>query len=163
MFRGLKLIIKSFISKRMMKNYFFFIVTIILFTIAGAENVIADNEIALFDSNGKAIAYIAVDDDFTIYLWEGKPVAYIYSSENIYGFNGKHLGWFEDGIIWDHEGYAVGAIKGAVKMLYEFEPFKGFKEFKPFKSFREFSPYKPRFKNKWSGIPLSIFFKAGVN
>ncbi len=34
----------------------------------------------------------------TIYLWGGKPVAYLSAESDdgfhVYGFNGKHLGWF---------------------------------------------------------------------
>jgi len=43
----------------------------------------------------------------TIYLWDGKPVAY-FSRENadVYGFNGMHLGWFVGGIVRDHVGNA---------------------------------------------------------
>jgi len=30
----------------------------------------------------------------------------------IYGFTGKHLGWNEDGIVRDREGYVVGFREG---------------------------------------------------
>jgi len=33
-----------------------------------------DNEVSLYDSKGRPVAYVA--DDLTIYLWSGKPVAY---------------------------------------------------------------------------------------
>jgi hypothetical protein len=54
----------------------------------------SDEEISLFDFKGRATAYIA--KDMTIYLWDGKPVAYLHGDEpkeslNIYGFNGKHI------------------------------------------------------------------------
>jgi len=89
-------------------------------------------ETTLFDPDGNSVAYIAPDDENTIYLWSGKPVAYL-EGENIYGFNGKHLGWFEEGIIWDHDGNRVGFIKGTLPVFAKFEPFKAFKQFKPFK------------------------------
>ncbi len=73
-------------------------------------------EISLFNSNGSPVAYVDTDDDdLTIYLWSGKPVAYI-SGDNIYGFNGKHLGWWVKGIIRDHDGDAVGCTKDATNM-----------------------------------------------
>jgi hypothetical protein len=121
-------------------------------------------EISLYDSDGSPVVYIDTDDDLTIYLWKGKPVAYLESKGDyfsIYGFNGKHLGWFEEGIIWDYKGYAVGFIKGAVNKFTKFEPFKGFKQFKPFKSFQQLEPLKPVFKDKWSAIPLEIFLIMG--
>jgi hypothetical protein len=36
-------------------------------------------EVSLFDASGKAVAYIDTDDELTIYLWSGKPVAYLVS------------------------------------------------------------------------------------
>jgi hypothetical protein len=70
-------------------------------------------EITLFDYDGTPVAYIDTDEDLTIFLWNGTPVAYL-SQSSVYGFNGKHLGWFKKGIVWDREGYGVGFVEGAV-------------------------------------------------
>jgi hypothetical protein len=62
-------------------------------------------EINLYDSSGSATAYI--DDyvaDQVIYLWDGRSEAYLIQTD-VYGFNGKHLGWFEKGILHDNNGY----------------------------------------------------------
>jgi len=117
-------------------------------------------EVTLYDSDGDAVAYIDTDHDLTIYLLEGKPVAYL-ADNSVWGFNGKHLGWFEDGIIWDHKGYAVGCIKGAVSIVYNLEPLKGLKELRPLKSLKELKPLKPLKMNKWSPMPLSLFLASG--
>jgi hypothetical protein len=117
-------------------------------------------EIALYNSDGEAIAYIDTEDDLTIYLWKGKPLAYL-EDGSVWGFNGNHLGWFEEGIIWDHKGYAVGCIKDAVSMLYKLKPLKGLKNLKPLKSLKELKPLKPLKKNKWSSYPLSLFLAGG--
>jgi len=66
---------------------------VILFTLLGVFNIILAEEISLYDYKGDAVAYIDTDNDMTIYLWEGKPVAYLKANKSIYGFNGKHLGW----------------------------------------------------------------------
>ena len=50
------------------------------------------SEETLFDSGGKPIAYIDHADEATIYSFAGKPLAYL-GGDNIFGFNGKHLGW----------------------------------------------------------------------
>lgn len=122
------------------------------------------DEISLYDSSGTAIAYIA--EDLTLYLWSGKPVAYldqdISGGFHIYGFNGKHLGWFVGGVIRDHQGYAVGAVYEVFIIPPRFEPFKQFKQFKPFKSFKEFAPFRPFFINTWSDIGLKLFLLQGV-
>jgi hypothetical protein len=36
---------------------------------------VAQEELSLFDGNGRAAAYIVADDDMTIYLWSGESVA----------------------------------------------------------------------------------------
>ena len=121
------------------------------------------DELALFDSSGTPVAYVA--DNLTIFLWSGEPVDYLFIESDtihIYGFNGKHLGWVIDGIIIDHNGDAVGSVKGALQMIYQFEPFKSFKQFEPFKSFREFAPLMPFRSSRWSSVPLRIYLAAGA-
>jgi len=120
-------------------------------------------EISLFNSKGSAVAYVDTDDDdLTIYLWSGKPVAYI-SNNNIYGFNGNHLGWWVDGIIRDHDGDAVGATKDATNMYTEYEPYKGYKEYKPYKSYKEYAPYKPYWSTSWSSDSFKMFLLQGID
>jgi hypothetical protein len=123
-------------------------------------------EIDLYNGAAEAKAYIA--DDLTIYLWDGEPVAYLDPSRNntevdVYGFNGKHLGWFRRGIMFNHEGYAVGAVREAFISNPGFAPFKGFKQFKPFKSFQEFAPFQPIFKKSWSDTSLTRHLRKGIN
>ena len=125
----------------------------ILLTLTLSQNAYAENEVSLFNSSGKAVAYIDFDDELTIYLWNGTPVAYLSVDDddgfNVYGFNGKHLGWFVNGVIRGHDGYASCAIKSKLAST-SFEPFKAFKKFKPFKSFEKFAPFKPFFRNSFS-------------
>ena len=125
----------------------------------------AEDEISLFDGRGKAVAYISLDDELTIYLWSGKPVAYLDKDSaggyHIYGFNGKHLGWFVRGVIRDHEGDAACAIKERLDST-GFEPFKAFKQFKAFKAFKEFAPFRPFFSNDWSDTPCGLFLAEGA-
>jgi hypothetical protein len=120
-----------------------------------------DSEITLRNSHGDCAAYIADDDDSTIYLWDGAPVAYLYK-DNIYGFNGEHLGWFVKGVVYDHDGNAVGAVTSRFVGVQPICPFKSFKAFKPFKAFREFAPFKPFFQFTWSDDQtLQMFLRHG--
>ena len=122
---------------------------------------IADDGTSLFDASGKPTAYIA--EELTIYLWSGKPVAYLHTDSgkvHVYGFNGKHLGWFVGGVIRDHEGNAACATKDSLRST-EFEPFKSFKEFKPFKAFKEFAPFRPSFSSSWSDAPCKFVLAEG--
>jgi len=123
-----------------------------------------DDEISLFDKNGDAKAYIA--NDLTIYLWDGDPVAYLFKSgENwhVYGFNGSHLGWYIKGIIYDHDGDAVGAQKDATNMMTSMEGMKSMKSMKPMKGMKEMAPMRPMLSRSWSTTPFMIFLRAGGN
>jgi hypothetical protein len=49
---------------------------VVLALLLSAQPVLAGDEVALFDGQGEATAYVVVED-MTIYLWSGKPVAYL--------------------------------------------------------------------------------------
>ena len=118
-------------------------------------------ETTLFSVRGEPIAYIEDSDEKTIFSFNGEPLAYIDEKNNIYGFNGKHLGWFEDQIVWDHLGQRVGFTKKTSPTFTQFEPFKGFKQFKPFKSLKQFAPLKSLKSSIVSAIGLLEFLKNG--
>ena len=133
-----------------------------LSVINGTTSLSTDDEISLFDSKGNATAYIA--EELTVYLWSGKPVAYLENNSSegfdIYGFNGKHLGWLVGDHVYEHSGKVVGATRdGCVGA--GIEPFKSFKQFKPFKAFKEFSPFQPFLSLQWSSNALKIFLLSG--
>jgi hypothetical protein len=124
-------------------------ITLILAACTAHAQFTADSdEITLYSSVGKPVAYIA-DDDSTIYLWSGKPVAYL-TSEDVYGFNGKHLGWFVKGLIYNHDGEIVGAVRSRLKRPVEVSPVKSIREIKPIKSIREIKPIRPILGLTWS-------------
>ncbi len=136
-----------------MKHIFQAALLLILSTIAWAD------ETALFDGYGDAVAYVVTDDDLAIYLWEGDPVAYLVG-DSVYGFNGEHLAWFKDGIFFDHDGYAMGFVEGAVQIQTNLKPLKGLKSLKSLKSLKELKPLKPLFKTQWSKYPLGLVLKT---
>ena len=130
-------------------------------------NVVLANdkdEIALFNSDGEPVAYIA--DDLTIYMWSGEPTAYLSTENsggagfNVYGFNGHHLGWFVHGIIWDHDGDASCGLKSVVASP-RYEPYKAYKQYKPYKGYKEYEPAKPAFSRTWSDTPCSLLLREG--
>ncbi len=139
---------------------YFSVILIALFSLNLFISISFAEEITLFNVQKDAIAYIDTNDELTIYSWDGKPLAYL-TGNNIYGFNGKHLGWFlNDGTVRDHQGYIVGGVQSVFGNT-NFEPFKSFKEFKPFKSFQEFEPMMPMMQNSLSPMPLSLFLYQG--
>lgn len=139
---------------------------IIILLFLYVQNANANDEITLFDGAGNPHAYIAVDDELTIYLWGGKPAAYLKKDDeggfHVYGFNGKHLGWFVRNVIWDQQGYGSCATKDAISGSTKFEPFKSFKQFKPFKSFTEFAPFRPSFSSSFGDTPCKFLLGGGT-
>lgn len=118
-------------------------------------------DVDLYDSGGRAVAYVAGDDNLTVYLWSGKPCAYL-DDADIYGFNGKHLGWFQSGLVYDNDGYVVAGVADAFRSGAALPPLKGLKQLIPLKSLKELKPLKPPFYNQWSGTPAELFFLQGA-
>jgi hypothetical protein len=98
-------------------------------------------ETTLFDKQGKPVAYIAGDGE-TIYLWDGRPVAYLFE-DKVYGFNGKQLGWFSNGTIFDIYGLRAGFIRSKSPIITGFEPAKGAKHIIGRKNVRQMPVVKP--------------------
>lgn len=119
-------------------------------------------EVSLFGNKGEPKVYISVEEEESIYSFDGRPLAYL-DGTNIYGFNGHHLGWFEDGIVWNHQGERLGFTAKTCPAFRKFEPFKGFKRFKPFKAFRQFAPARPLKRGTTAGQDLLKFMEAGAH
>lgn len=117
-------------------------------------------EVSLYDVSGRAVAYVALDRDATIYLWTGEPVAYLYQA-SVYGFNGQHLGWFEDGIIWDHSGRQAGFTASTLPVVRQAEPVK-FAKYAMFAKYAKYgAPAHPARTLTRSTIPLDVLLAAG--
>jgi hypothetical protein len=142
------------------------ILSAVLVIAVASIRVRASDEYSLFDSKGHPVAYVS--EGLTIYLWSGTPVAYLTEDDlsegfHVYGFNGKHLGWFVSGIIRDHQGAAVGGLKEAFRSPTLLEPIKGVKGVKPQKSVAELPPLPPALSRERSETPLGAFLLQGVD
>ncbi|OJJ19469.1 hypothetical protein BKI52_21925 [marine bacterium AO1-C] len=76
----------------------------------------SEKEKTIFDKNGEARGYLAEDNN--IYLFTGEAVAYLTNSrqtnfKNVFGMNGDHLGWYTDGIFFNHQQKVVGFFEDA--------------------------------------------------
>ena len=118
-----------------------------------------NSDLTFYDRYGVPIAY--TDDGINIYLFSGKPVAYL-EQNVIYGFKGRHLGWFDNGWIRDLKGFCVffndNAFGGPIKPIKHIKPIKGIKQIKPIKSIREIQKIKPIFHSSWSELSGNLFF-----
>lgn len=141
-----------------MKKLLFLTLTILIVSTLSAQ------QISLYDNNGEARAYIDYDEDATIFMWDGTPVAFVEKDGRdlcVFGFNGSFLGWYEDGIIYDKKGYAVGARKGAVSMITKIERIKGIQKITPIRPITPITPIQPIWKSSWSNTSLTEFLYYG--
>lgn len=121
-------------------------------------------QVSLFDSEGEARAYVDYDEEATIFMWDGTPVAFVEKDGSdlcVFGFNGSFLGWYEDGIMYDKKGYAVGARKGAVNMITKIEKIKSIQRITPIRPITPITPIQPILKISWSNTSLAEFLYYG--
>jgi len=118
-------------------------------------------EKTLFDKNGYAVAYISDDYNETIYLPEGRPVAYIYEDRHVYGINGHHLGWFVDGIIYNNRGERIGFTSSACPVAPGKDPVKAERYIRDEIRPRWAAPAFPNLTFKLAEQDLASFFKEG--
>jgi hypothetical protein len=78
----------------------------------------------LFNKRGDPVAYISDDYNETIYLTDGSPVAYLYNQDHVYGLNGHHLGWWIEGILYNHDGERIGFTSSTCPVSIGREPTK---------------------------------------
>ena len=127
------------------------------------------DETTLFNAEGSPEAYISFsENDPTIYTWSGKPVAFLASSVghdfNVYGFNGKHLGWFVDGVVRSHEGSPVCGVHRVARAvsLPKPGPLKSIKQLVPPIPSKELAPLRPLFRRQWSSTQCGLFLSEGA-
>lgn len=130
-------------------------------------SMLSAQQISLFDKEREARAYIDYDKDATVFMWDGTPVAYIEKKGKnlcIFGFNGDFLGWYEDGVVYDKEGYVVGAKEGASSMMSHTKT-ERMKKMQKLPRMRKpvtsFTTTKPILKRQWSNTSLTELLYFG--
>lgn len=118
-------------------------------------------ETNLYDSNGNAVAYIVDDAEHSIYTWDGHAVCYLVN-DLVYGWNGLHLGWFIDGVIYDQYGYRVGFDQTKCPSHLKWAPLKSLKYLKTLKSLRSLPYIRPWLTRNMSNMSLSDFLNRGA-
>lgn len=113
-----------------------------------------------YDCHGHPVAY--TEDNVHVYLFTGEPVAY-FAQDAVYGFNGKHLGWINDGWIRDLHGACVffsesASGSGPIKPIKEICPIKSIKRIMPIKSIREIKRIREINQLAWSRLSGKQFF-----
>lgn len=113
-----------------------------------------------YDRYGHPVAY--TEDETHIYLFTGKPVAYI-AQDAVYSFGGNHLGWCNDGWIRDLNGECVffsehASGSGPVKPVKSICPVKSVKQVKTVKGVREIKHMRAINSLSWSPLSGEQFF-----
>ena len=73
------------------------------------------------------------------------------------------MGWYEDGIIYDKRGDAVGAREAAVNMMTQMEPMKSMQQMSPMRPMTPMTPMQPMWSSSWSNTSLTEFLYSGKN
>ena len=120
-----------------------------------------NDEFSFYDSRGSATAYLDLSAGLTFYLWSGEAVAYL-DDDSLYGFNGKHLGWYQNGLVYDRSGGVVAAPASAFSEPLSPAPPRSPKGLRPLKGLKELKPLKPLFGRAWSTMPPEVFFLLGT-
>jgi len=118
-------------------------------------------ETTFFDKNGEAVAYIMDDYNNTIFLMDGHPVAYLYEDSNIYGINGRHLGWLTEDIIFDHDGKRIGFTSHSCPVPIGNEPAKAERYYKDEIRPRWAVPPFPKLSFDFAAKNFKVFLKEG--
>ena len=106
-----------------------------------------------YDKNGEAICYVD-EDGYSVYLYGGKPVAWIDETSSIYAYSGKHLGWFINGWAIDHNGDSVFFTEDSTG-----GPGRPGRQGRPGRGGRQGRPGMPGRTNSWASYDSIDFFK----
>jgi hypothetical protein len=117
-------------------------------------------ERALFNAWGEPVAYISEGSRKTIFLWDGHPVAYLYG-HHVYGFNGLHLGWFINGVVYDTAGNRIGFTATTAPLPASQEPPKAKKYALAKMEPRQEAPPLPDLGYNFSEGDFEAFLKRG--
>ncbi len=115
-------------------------------------------EITLYERDGHPVAYIADDSEHSIYTWDGHAVCYIID-DKIFGWKGRHIGWFYQGIIYDIHGYRVGYTEQTCPSCTYIAPVK-YVKFVKYVKYVRYVPYmRPMFSMNQANISLADFVR----
>lgn len=116
-----------------------------------------------YDRHGEAVAwYDDEQQEPAIYLYDGTPVAWI-SDESIYGYSGRHFGWFIDGWVRDSRGqlvmFTTESIGGPARPTRCARPARGARAARPARGARQARPARPARSLSWSALTGEAFFR----
>jgi hypothetical protein len=118
--------------------------------------------VAFYNRQGRAVAWLSGDQDYpSIFLYDGRPVAWL-SGDDIYDYSGNHLGWVQDGWVWDRTGKAVfftgSAAGGPSRPARKARPARAARMARPARGARQARLARPSRVVAWSPMSDETFF-----
>ncbi len=112
-----------------------------------------------YSMTGDVVCHLHTDQNF--YLWNGKPVAYV-AEDRVFGFNGRQLGWFENGWFYDRNNqpclFSAEATGGPARPVRKVRPVRSTPQKRPQKAVRQVGLTKPARSFDWSPIVGPAYF-----
>lgn len=116
-----------------------------------------------YDRKGEPVAY--TEDGVHVYLFSGMPAAYI-EADCLFDYDGRHLGWYQDGWVIGEGGrivYFTDAAQGGLpRPPKKMGMLKSKKLPLPMKKERMMKNLRPMRSLDWAGIEGVDFFAAGI-
>jgi hypothetical protein len=115
----------------------------------------------IYDRYGRPV--FRVLDNGRFVTFSGKNMGFL-KGDSLYNYVGRHVGWYSNGLVRDHQGNVVGFGQNVTDSIRPFLPFKQFKpfasfvEFESFRPFTQFEPFRPFKRFYWSDIDLDNLF-----
>jgi hypothetical protein len=109
-------------------------------------------QVTLYDQDSSPRAYIDYGNGSVIFRFDGTPVAFLGKNEQMTGvfdFEGNFIGWFTNGIVYNHRGNMVAKTEEAMDGIVPLDPAKGFQKSVPAKPPVTFVASVPVFSNRW--------------
>jgi hypothetical protein len=146
---------------------------------AQKSKTVFDKYITSFDMPKASIYVYGFPDvtidinDFIIRNWNGQPYAYLYFDQKdtntalIYGFNGKHLGWYFEGSFYSNSGKLIGNLFSKWRKMHSdrITPSITIRHLTPKKLDKEAPKVRPIFSTTWMSEDdqqLSKYLALGV-
>ncbi len=113
-----------------------------------------------YSATGDAICFSR--DDEHLYLWKGRPVAYLLR-DRVYTFNERQLGWFENGWLYDRRNRPAlftrrDAVGGPIKPVRKVKAVKAVPAVHPVKGAKQAALGKPARSEQWSAVSGRDYF-----
>lgn len=117
--------------------------------------------LTFYGRRGQPIGYMNAGDNH-IFGFNGSALGYVMSTGQVYKFDGRFLGWFDQGWLYDEANapalFSESASGGPIRPLRQLRPIRSIRQLKPMKSNRQLPPSRPIKQVRWSALADATYF-----